>query len=1128
MNGFIRVATRMAAFLVILLNAQIALACDDGIAVLESAEGRIEVRPAGSEDWQPAPQDSAFCAGDSVRVPADSRAVVVMTLDQTLLRLDQNTTITFTPPRNEGEGWLQLLEGAVHFISRTPRPLNVETPYVNAAVEGTEFVVRIVDGRTEVLVFEGQVTASNDHGSVTLGSGQGATADAESAPRPALVPPASDAVRWALYYPPLLDLTAGSATDEQLHAAAADYRRGDAAAAIARLDAEGDDDVAVERLLARAALRLAVGRVDDAQVDLSRLRQLRPDDGRPLALLSVIALVRGVDNAHELADTAVELSGDSAMTWIALSFAQQASGEVDGALVSARTALERDRSDPLVWARVAELELSRGALNAARDASAQAISLEPGLARTQSVAGFVHLARLELEDARESFTRARKIDQGDPLTRLGRGLIEIRRGALPRGRLDMEVAASLDPSNSLIRSYLGKAYFEELRNDEAAKQFALAKEYDPNDPTPWFYDAILKQTENRPVEALRDLQASIDRNDNRAVYRSRLLLDQDVAARNASQSRIYRDLGFEQRAEVIATQSLAEDPANHAGHRLLSDVYASKSRHTTARVSELLQSQMLQPLSLTALQPQLSEANLGILSGAGPSELATNEYNRLFVQEGTLVQMNALAGSNNTWGDDVVVAGLWDKWAISVGQFAYRTDGVRENADRALDSYNALIQYSPDPSTNLQLELRHSERDEGDITTLAFQPQRFDETLRNVDESDYARIGWRQQFGPGRMLLLSAGHQRWENHVSFSPVPGLTVVQGGPIDTSGMELQYISRSAASTLISGLNAVSRRDRGELTISDGGGNQVFDRGADIQSGALYTYAFFPLPQDIELVAGLSLDYLDENPNTGSGKQWSSINPKLGFTWRPNESWTLRLVALRALARPLLADQTLEPTQVAGFNQLYDSDSRGTESWQYGAAVDGRLADNLYWGADAKHRQLSVAYTIGATTPGGGMIREFDAREWSAGSYLSWAASDNMAFNLDYRYETLDQDADGALNTEEGLENLTTQQLRFGAKGFLSEGWTAELATSWVDQAYDAAPPPGPPEPGFSASGGDQFINVDAALRYRMPRRLGELSLEVRNVLDSDFEYIERDRSNPSFYTERFVFARFSLSF
>ena len=102
----------------------------------------------------------------------------------------------------------------------------------------------------------------------------------------------------------------------------------------------------------------------------------------------------------------------------------------------------------------------------------------------------------------------------------------------------------------LIRSYLGKAYYEEKRPELDGREYAIAKELDPNDPTPWFYDAIRKQTINQPVEALHDLQTAIELNDNRAVYRSKLMLDSDLAARSASLARIYSDLGFQQRALV--------------------------------------------------------------------------------------------------------------------------------------------------------------------------------------------------------------------------------------------------------------------------------------------------------------------------------------------------------------------------------------------------------------------------------------------------------------------------------------------------------------------------------------------------------------------------------------------------
>ena len=189
---------------------------------------------------------------------------------------------------------------------------------------------------------------------------------------------------------------------------------------------------------------------------------------------------------------------------------------------------------------MSELELSRGDLDAALEAAKKAEALNPTLARTQTVLGFAYLTRIEVERAKKAFEHAIRGDPADPLPRLGMGLAKIRDGDLEGGTREIETAASLDPNNSLVRSYLGKAYFEEKRGGLAETEFEQAKLLDPEDPTPWFYDAIQKQTTNRPVEALHDLERAIALNDNRAVYRSRLLLDQDLAARSAARADLQR------------------------------------------------------------------------------------------------------------------------------------------------------------------------------------------------------------------------------------------------------------------------------------------------------------------------------------------------------------------------------------------------------------------------------------------------------------------------------------------------------------------------------------------------------------------------------------------------------------
>ena len=66
---------------------------------------------------------------------------------------------------------------------------------------------------------------------------------------------------------------------------------------------------------------------------------------------------------------------------------------------------------------------------------------------------------------------------------------------------------------------------------------------------------------------------------------------------------------------------------------------------------------------------------------------------------------------------------------------------------------------------------------------------------------------------------------------------------------------------------------------------------------------------------------------------------FNPKFGITWNPFPGTTLRAAVFRVLKRTLITDQTLEPTQVAGFNQFFD-DSMLTDAWRYGGAIDQKF--------------------------------------------------------------------------------------------------------------------------------------------------------------------------------------------
>ena len=151
--------------------------------------------------------DETLCPGDHIRVGPLGRAAVQLADEmQTMLRLDERTTLSFPPRGPEASPWLDLVQGVMHFITRVPRRLKIHTPFVNAAVEGTEVVLRVGEAEAELTVFEGRVRFENAAGALVVASREAALARAGEVPvRRVLVKP-REAVEWGLHYPPLIDL----------------------------------------------------------------------------------------------------------------------------------------------------------------------------------------------------------------------------------------------------------------------------------------------------------------------------------------------------------------------------------------------------------------------------------------------------------------------------------------------------------------------------------------------------------------------------------------------------------------------------------------------------------------------------------------------------------------------------------------------------------------------------------------------------------------------------------------------------------------------------------------------------------------------------------------------------------
>src|SRR4030095_8263824 len=156
---------------------------------------------------------------------------------------------------------------------------------------------------------------------------------------------------------------------------------------------------------------------------------------------------------------------------------------------------------------------------------------------------------------------------------LGRGLCRIRQGDDEDGRRDLQAAAALEPNRAFFHSYLGKAFSNDGNEPKARLELERAKSLDPKDPTPWIYSAIENKQDNRINEAVRDLEKSIQLNDNRRVYRSQFLLDQDRAVRSANLAAISQDAGMDEVSVREASRGVDYDYANASSHLFLANSY---------------------------------------------------------------------------------------------------------------------------------------------------------------------------------------------------------------------------------------------------------------------------------------------------------------------------------------------------------------------------------------------------------------------------------------------------------------------------------------------------------------------------------------------------------------------------
>jgi tetratricopeptide (TPR) repeat protein len=901
-------------------------------------------------------------------------------------------------------------------------------------------------------------------------------------------------------------------------------------------------------------LLLSVGEVDKAGSDLGSLSVTDPATHLQHLAAALRQLIAAVKH-NSISAPAPQLTTQ----FMADSYYEQSRGDrktsLALALQSARQAAAKSPQFGFAWERVAELEFSFGHAGAAEEALEKSLTLAPRNAQALALKGFLLAAQGKTRDALVSFDHALAVDSALGNAWLGRGLCRIRLGDNQGGREDLLVAAALEPQRAELRSYLGKAYANVGDFSHAMKELRLAEKLDPEDPTAPLYSALLNQENNRINEAIRDLEKSEQLNNNRSVYRSQLLLDQDQAVRSANLAGMYRDAGMSEVAEREAARAVNYDYGNYSAHLFLANSYYQLSdpnlvnlRYETATENEFLLANLLAPVSAGTLSPAISQ----------------QEYSKLFEQNRVGVVSSTEYLSRGAWAQGGAQYGTFDNFSYSF-EGLYRSDpGQRPNEEITQQSISLNVKARITPQDSAFLLLQYNKTSAGDLAQYYAQSNASPTFRLDERQEPILGIGYHHEWAPGVHTLVfgarlvdnySFTNQAQPTLVAFRPplnppIPEPTVlksVQGITMNElfenrleiySGEVQQIFQQPDHNTILGARAQYGHFQTANLQDTPSNFGGVFDPAAPaaqeistlFKRFALYGYHQWEVTDWLELIGGVSYDRITfpedfrSAPISSKEKTVDQVSPKAGFIWRPEADTAVRFAYTRSVEGASI-DQSyqLEPSQVAGFIQSFRSiipesiagANAGAKFDTYGLSLEQKFSTGTYLGLSGQLLNSDVNRVDGA----------FDVEP----SVSSFAVPSTLREHLDYSEQSLLFTANQLLGNCWSLggsyrlsravlnddfpsvpNNIlfgspATFQPRQRTQGVLNNvdlfaiynhpcGFFAEGEALWYAQhnfGYGGTEP------------GDDFWQFNVFAGYRFPRRRAEVTLGLLNLAGQNYK-------------------------
>ncbi len=910
--------------------------------------------------------------------------------------------------------------------------------------------------------------------------------------------------------------------------ALAGYRRGDAVWAYKLMTAELKKGPPSSLTLVMSGyFSMLVGKIEEAKALLTDSRISGRESAIAHSLLGQIYLSQNSkEQASSEAATAMQINGESPMALMTAALVKISYFDLPEAKRLLEESLAADPYFLDAYVYLARLWLGADYLDRAWQIISRALEISKTDSEVLSLAGFIRLGSRDYDKAFNLFTEAVKHNPGFGEPHIGLANIAFRNRNFSQGLTEMLTATLLEPRVSLYQSSLGKALYQTKSFDKALEVYDYAKTLDPNDPTPYLYKGIALTDLYRPGEAIQEIDKSIELNDNTAVFRSRLMLDRDLAVRNTNLATAYNQLGMADWAYSKAVTALKSDPLNASAHELLGSAYQATNQRLGASESEVLQYLLLAPANENTFTQSSSGSYV--------------DYTQMFEMPYVKLEAEAGAGGwadHGSWYQDYLINVVGGLPGLAVDALAeYQYDPGFRKINNQQEVFAGLIDGKFDPTIKDSFYVNYigGHYRYGDIGNPDDFLYQSDPNLKIIEIPNSAEGGYVHHFSPSAVFIA---YFNWDNeayHMTDSFFPVIKPYQNiYPLsqyvhtifDTKDVQLQQQLKLGDHTFIAGfdyLTGAQNYHSIDSYIYYSPPYYYIDTFPDRFSPPdrdtmIYLRDYWRICPQLLAELGISGDFVTSS-RSGLADSISSgtANPLAGLDYEIDKSNTLRLAyQAYVIGHPVL-NASIVPTEVAGFPSQINTDD-GSKVKELGFA----------WESQWNPRTFTVlrlqAYRIDDPQYSPQSYVIDDRTQRFEGTFIVnrlLTSFLGLAAGIGGKLMSLD---DPFLNL---TGDFTEIDFAVGLSYMHPSGWFASIQDAVVYQDLDSLSPKTFAQQ--QADMGDPFNLVNITVGKYFANKRGFASLAITNLLNQHFFYEIEPDALLSFSPDREVIFRVGLYF